>query len=755
MVGQMTNVGGPKTSNAKIKLHALTDVNAMPEFDLTTTLANNAINEANKVGAYMFGYEHSVNYNLSNSGEWETLLNGDRIWRIKIQSAGALSLNFVFTDFEIPQGGHLHIYNPDKSIVIGAYVNANNTEDHTFGTELMKGDVAILEYYEPASQAQQGRLQLGTIVHGYKDINGWYTEKVNESGACNMDVMCPDGAPWQDESRAVAMIVSGGGICSGTLLNDVPQDGIPYFLTANHCGPGSMGSYVFRFNYNSTVCGSQSSANSVATTINNSINGSSLKATKSDSDFGLIELNSTPPASYNVYYAGWDNTGAIPQSAVGIHHPRGDVKKISFDDDPLQSAAGLSSVANSEWRIEAWERSTTTEPASSGSGLFDQNHRIIGQLHGGTATCSNSIDDFYGKFSMSWNGNGSSVAGERLQNWLDPQNTGATTADGWDPNGPSTTYTYDAGFQGATAPVSNSTLCSGIIQPIVTVKNFGSTTLTSLTINYSVVGGANQTYNWTGSLVQSATASVTLPSFTIPSNGAQTLSITSSNPNGQTDENNANDNLNVSFIAIANAQQMLLTLDMDCYGSEISWNVKEQGTNTVLFSGGNYSNESPNGEQIIEEFCLANGCYTFTIEDSFGDGLNGASCSGVTAGDYKIEDYYQNSYATMQVADGDFGGSATHDFCVSNVGIDEKTLASIIGVYPNPTKDVINIRYNTSESENLTITLLDTKGAVILNNISANTATVTQIDIANLSKGVYFLSIKGKSGNVMRKVIKK
>ncbi len=219
MIGQMTDVGGPKSANVKVNLPAVKVTQKMPEFDLSATLATNAINEANKVGPYMFGYEHSVNYNLTNSGSWETLLNGDRIWRIKLQSEGALSLNFVFTDFEIPPGGHLHIYNPDKSIIIGAYVHANNTEDHTFGTELMKGDVAILEYYEPASQAQQGRLQLGTIVHGYKDINGWYTEKVNESGACNMDVMCPDGAPWQDESRAVAMIVNGGGICSVTLLN--------------------------------------------------------------------------------------------------------------------------------------------------------------------------------------------------------------------------------------------------------------------------------------------------------------------------------------------------------------------------------------------------------------------------------------------------------------------------------------------------------------------------------------------------------
>ena len=83
------------------------------------------------------------------------------------------------------------------------------------------------------------------------------------------------------------------------------------------------------------------------------------------------------------------------------------------------------SGSSNMWKIEEWERNTTTEGGSSGSGLWDENHYLIGQLYGGQANCSNSINDYYGKFSKSWAG---------LSSWLDPQNTGATVLSGYDPN---------------------------------------------------------------------------------------------------------------------------------------------------------------------------------------------------------------------------------------------------------------------------------------------------------------------------------
>ena len=92
------------------------------------------------------------------------------------------------------------------------------------------------------------------------------------------------------------------------------------------------------------------------------------------SDVALIELSATPPAAWGVEYAGWDASSANHTSAVGIHHPSGDVKKICFEDDaPYTDVTGGAQV----WWIDAWELGVT-EPGSSGSPLFNQDHRIIG-----------------------------------------------------------------------------------------------------------------------------------------------------------------------------------------------------------------------------------------------------------------------------------------------------------------------------------------------------------------------------------------
>jgi lysyl endopeptidase len=434
-VAQTFNVGGPVSFASKLLSDdSKMNEHVMPVFDLEKQLDEDLINRTNKVGPFRFGYEHITNYGLQNSGTWQTTDDGDKVWKIKFSSPGALSMNVIFNDFFIPNGASVHLYNKETDMVVGAYTAQNNNVNNMLGSDLIKGEAVVIEYFEPIEVAGQGRLLIGMVVHGYVDINNWYPVKIGESGTCNKDVVCWDACDWLDEIRSVARIAAGGGLCTGTLINNTSEDGTPYFLTANHCGPSSMGSAVFKFNYNSTNC-SSSSANASGATNGNSINGSTFKASNAASDFGLIELNSIPPASYEVFYAGWENEGALPQIGVGIHHPSGDVKKLAFDDDPLTSASGLSSVSNSEWRIEAWERNTTTEGGSSGSGLWDENHHLVGQLHGGQANCSNSINDYYGKFSMSWTGNGSSSSSSRLSDWLDPTGTGVTSLDGFDPNG--------------------------------------------------------------------------------------------------------------------------------------------------------------------------------------------------------------------------------------------------------------------------------------------------------------------------------
>jgi hypothetical protein len=745
-------LGGPVSFKLKNELKEDYDIHIMPSFDLSAQLAADEINHTNKLGPYRFGYEHIVNLNINNSGYWDVLSNGDKIWRLKLISPGALSINLIFNDFFIPEGGHLHLYNNDRSMVLGAYDNSNNNSNNSLGTDLIKGDEIVVEYYQPHWVTSSARLFIGMVVHGYRDINSWYPLKVNESGACNMDVICPDGIPWSNEIRSVARIVVGGGLCTGTLVNNTLQDGTPYFLTANHCGPSSMGSAVFRFNYDSPICGSQTTANSQSS-VGNSINGSSYKASKADSDFGLIELNTTPPASYNVYYAGWDNSGNTPQTAVSIHHPSGDVKKISFDDDPLQSASGLSSVNNSEWRIEAWERLTTTEGGSSGSGLWNENYHLVGQLHGGQAACGNSINDYYGKFSMSWDGNGSSSASQRLQNWLDPQNSGVSSLDGYDPN--QATLAYDASVTAVSDP--SGIYCSNYINPSISIKNNGSTTLTSASIVYDVDGGSSSTYNWTGSLTTGASSTVNLSAMTISSSGSHTFNVSISNPNGQTDGNLNNNQGSSGFESYPGTAETLLDLSFDCWGSEVSWEIVEQTTSNVLFSApvGTYTDNAPTGYNVIETLCLSDGCYDFNINDGYGDGMAGAQYNSCDVdGNYTITDQW-GSQTFVQMADPDYGNGTSHTFCINNTFIDELNDLDI-AVYPNPTNEFINLRLlDNSFTSNVNLELFDIAGRKLhsAENIFSN--DLFTLDVSTFPKGVYSITLyTGKLSFVERILIK-
>lgn len=513
----------------------------LPSFDLQQVLEDEQSNRVNKTGMYMFGYEHQTNINFLSEATWKDLNEKGRIAQLKIKSNGALSMNLIFNDFYLSEKAYLHIFNTDRTTLIGAYTNDNNNISNVLGTDLVKGDEIIIEYYEPKEVIKQSRLIIGTIVHGFEDINNWYNNqlKVNESGACNLDVICSDGIPWNNEIRSVARILNGGGLCTGSLVNNILQDGTPYFLTANHCSPQSMASAVFRFNYNSPICGSQTNADSQTAVNNQTINGSIFKARNANSDFGLIELNTTPPANYNIYYSGWNNSGGIANKTVGIHHPSGDVKKLAFDEDAPVSGNFGTSIANGEWRILQWDRNTTTEGGSSGSGLWDENHLIIGQLHGGQANCSNSVNDYYGKFSVSWDGSASTNS---LKDWLDPQNSGVTTLTGYDPNAAQ----YDVNLITMVSP--DSTNCGTFITPKILIRNDGIETINTITFNYAINGSNNSSYNWSGILLGGDTAIVTLPNINVIPQGMNNITIISSNPNSTEDGNFNNDSLQATFL---------------------------------------------------------------------------------------------------------------------------------------------------------------------------------------------------------------
>ncbi len=413
---QVSQGGAP----ASLNMAALSapETRSLPAVNHEALLAEDATES--KDVPLRFGYPHDVNFNLNNSGTWSDAKDG-RVWRLRIESRGAYSINMIFDQFDLPEGGQFFVYNDNYDYVIGAFTEANEFPTHQFSTQPVPGDAITLEYFEPADAMGQSVISVSSVIHAYRNLFGRENDPLDnfgDSGTCNNNVNCPEGANWQNEKRGVVMLLTSGNAryCSGSLINNTNNNSTPFVLTANHCTPSTTD--IFMFNYESPGCPN------VNGPTNQTVAGCTQLFNSSASDVYLVRLNTAVPLTYNPYFNGWNANDVAATNSVCIHHPSGDIKKITFDNNAPQSSTWSGTPANSHWRILNWEDGTT-EPGSSGSPLFDQNHRITGQLHGGTASCSNNIDDYFGKFSLSMT-NG-------LRTHLDPTNSGVMTLDGFDP----------------------------------------------------------------------------------------------------------------------------------------------------------------------------------------------------------------------------------------------------------------------------------------------------------------------------------
>ena len=194
---------------------------------------------------------------------------------------------------------------------------------------------------------------------------------VEKSGDCNVNVVCSAGDPWRDEIRSVGRIlISGTGLCSGTLVNNALEDETPYFLSANHCGitAGTAPSIVFYWNYEASQCAMTTAQ--ADGTLNQFSTGSTFRAAHEPTDLALVQLDTAPNNNFNVFFAGWNNSPAAPTGVVGIHHPSGDEKRISIDNDDLTivDAVGSDVITSNgtHLKVGAWDLGTT-EGGSSGS----------------------------------------------------------------------------------------------------------------------------------------------------------------------------------------------------------------------------------------------------------------------------------------------------------------------------------------------------------------------------------------------------
>ena len=742
VLGQKQGNGGVPKSFKYEQLYKNIDQRMFSTPNLESLRSEDAMMDNTGTAPWRFGFNNFTTLNLSNSGTWFDLQNGDRIWFLKLTCEQALSVNLTFTNSEIPEGNELFVFNEKRDFILGKF-----SQEHIYkgqlGTELVPGSSVIVEYYVTRGNSN-GKIEVSTVTHGYRTVDEFQEKAFGGSGACNMNVNCPDGLPWQQERNSAVMLVSGSnGFCSGALINNTLNDGKPYVLTANHCYSDPT-NWIFRFNWQAADCNNPAASPSFQ-----SLSGSVLRSRRTPSDFCLVEITgglqgNTVPLSYNPFFAGWNNADSPPTSTVSIHHPSGDIKKIAFDDAPAVSSQGMGSTeANSTWTVE-WDRNTTTEGGSSGSPLFDQNHRIIGQLWGGGASCSNlSSPDYYGRVHSSWEPANSNSTNQ-LKFWLDPNNSGAEFIDGYDPSN-ATPVAVDPGV---TNPQGVSgTFCGAQVTPQVTIQNNGSDALTTADVIYGFDGNQNLTFNWTGNLAQWQSTSVTLPTATLTA-GAHTFSASVSNPNaGLTDENNNNNSVSSSFNVVIGGQSVQLNLALDCYGSETTWELQDEAS-MAIYAGSGYPDDEP-GPVATDPWCLNDGCYNYYIMDSYGDGVLGGFWCGQD-GSVSIV-FNGDTLGQITEAQADFGDQTSIQFCIGNVGL-EWSVIKDLEVYPNPFTNSIQINLNQLEATEIILT--DIAGKEFLRK--AVTGNKMQLELENeLSTGSYLIQVKMKDGSIKTKKVNK
>jgi hypothetical protein len=302
-----------------------------------------------------------------------------------------------------------------------------------------------------------------------------------------------------------------------------------------------------------------------------------------------------------------------------------------------------------------------------------------------------------------------------------------------------TIYAIDAEVKNSTDYCSaKAILCSSLPAPTnkkITLTNRGSSTLTSASIKYSINGGTQQSQSWTGSLAQNQSTEVIL--LNTATSGILTTTIDS--VNGTTDQRTTNNTNITSYEPLNfNYTNYVFTLQQDYWGSETTWDLKD-GSGAILYSGGPYTDKDESSmvlpDLITQNWTLAsNQCYTFTINDSQGDGI---CCEG------------GNGYYNIKSSDGSktikSGGSFVDNelafFTTNTLGIsDNEELLNEIYLFPNPTKGTLTIQIPSNFGLPNSYEINTVLGQKMSQKEVSKESDLT-IDTSHLSNGIYFISI--------------
>lgn len=354
-------------------------------------------------------------------------------WRFAAPGSGGLTV--YYDELNLADGAELWMSNPTRTRVLGPYTAASNPGGGPFATGILDDDSLVLDLRRP-----NGDNETRCLISAVSLIKSRGEKGFGGAGPCEVNINCPEGNSWQALKKGVVRIFVKSGSstywCSGTLINNTRNDHTPYLLTANHCGKEATATdfnqWIFSLNYETTGC-----PNPIVEPARTDMTGA-LKIAQSaetatvGSDFLLLKLKQSISSNISVYFNGWNRESSTPASGVGIHHPQGDIKKISTFTAPLVNANWNGTPVGTHWEVR-WAATPSghgvTEGGSSGSPLFDADGLVLGALTGGQSGCGSVTQpDYYGRVSYSWNTNADPAA--QIAAWLDPDNTGVMKLGG-------------------------------------------------------------------------------------------------------------------------------------------------------------------------------------------------------------------------------------------------------------------------------------------------------------------------------------
>lgn len=282
--------------------------------------------------------------------------------------------------------------------------------------------------------------------------------------------------------------------------------------------------------------------------------------------------------------------------------------------------------------------------------------------------------------------------------------------------------------------------CSGSLNVPVSLFNRGTGALTSAQITYTINGVAQTPYSWTGNLSQDKSQLLSLPVTAGTMGGPMTISI--STVNGGADQRVSNNTINDTYVGgpMPVAQNVVFNLQLDYYGAETSWTLKNSAGTTV-YSGSGYANQTTPvlPALITQNWTLStDDCYTFTINDSYGDGI------GFDGGYYNIT----TQSGAVLLSGGSFTTSQRKVMKAQVLGTSEVNKKDNFGIYPNPVNDILNV---TKVSGKATFEIHNTVGQLVKKGTIDN----NKVNVGELLKGNYIITIKDNNISENFKFIKK